>query len=113
MLFVILTHLITKGVYMHPDHRRPDRYVGDNMSMVGIQIHPNTPTQNTLTCCEGYTFQDRLSTLNLSLAGHTSKSHVAGGLLGLYSEAFINQICPPAFRRSKHLAEEEKLRTAA
>jgi len=54
-----------------------------------------------------------LSTLNLLLAGHTSKSHVAGGLLGLYSEAFIHQICPPAFRRSKHLPEEEKLRAAA
>jgi hypothetical protein len=49
----------------------------------------------------------------LSLAGHTSKSHVACGLLGLYSDAFTHQICPPAFRHSKHLAEEERLRAAA
>jgi hypothetical protein len=54
-----------------------------------------------------------LSTLNLSLEGHTSKSHAACGLLGLHSDAFIHQICPPAFRRSKHLAEEEKPRAAA
>jgi hypothetical protein len=40
---------------MHPGSCKAHRYVGDNMSMVGMLSPLVHPTQNTLTCREGYT----------------------------------------------------------
>ena len=40
---------------MHPHTCKAHRYVGDNMSMVGMLSPLEHPTQNTLTCREGYT----------------------------------------------------------
>jgi hypothetical protein len=48
---------------MHPNSCKAHRYVGDNMSMAGMLSPLEHPTQNTLTCSEGYTFPGWLSTL--------------------------------------------------